>query len=742
MFQPAGVLLVLTEREKEHVGVRDRGSGQATVNMMWTVLTNSCKNRGRAQGNIIVRFKEVNASKDEVTLQFKASNLDKKDFFGKSDPFLRLHRVNDDQSHDFIGAFSTTLNELSRGAVEANIFPVINPKKQAKKKNYKDSGQIQVLRCTIQQHQSFLDYIKGGLQMQFMVAIDFTASNGNPTHPSSLHYIHPQQPNQYVAAIKAIGEIIQDYNSKKMFPVLGFGAKLPDGQVSHDFAVNFNPQNPCVQGVDGILQAYQAALSRIQLHSPTNFSPVINLLSRYASEARDGSTYFTLLIITDGEITDMQQTKNAIVMASSLPMSIIIVGVGNAEFDAMEILDSDNCLLTDSNGRGAERDIVQFVPFRDFLGGRFGNNIESSKAALAKEVLAKIPDQVLEYMRNYFLVQLVARTFINIFQQLTTCTLNPATQALIELIFDKDMFEDAMRRFDIDLNKMSFEKLNRKDIEKGFKILDKLKEALERKDTLEELSILSSEFYDVIPRNFGTRKKPVINNTVFFQKEYDTLGDLEDIQIAQSILNEKPEQQARQIRGLIIERYFNETKPTNSWQNLVLQEIWKVDREGEEERFLAHDGIMDRKLLWYGTDMALVAAILKNGFCIKTHSSGRGGRSIHFVSESDKSSGYVRPFGNKGLMFLTEVAIGKQWKIYKESRNLMHPPEGYDSVLACGIQEPDPAFDTVITLDGKQVVVPQAKPRPTGNHSVFYQSEYLIYKESQTRIRYLLLIDF
>lgn len=65
-----------------------------------------------------------------------------------------------------------------------------------------------------------------------------------------------------------------------------------------------------------------------------------------------------------------------------------------------------------------------------------------------------------------------------------------------------------------------------------------------------------------------------------------------------------------------------------------------LDFDFQAERFLAHDGIMDRKLLWYGTDMALVAAILKNGFCIKTHSSGRGGRSIHFVSESDKSSGY------------------------------------------------------------------------------------------------------
>lgn len=48
------------------------------------------------------------------------------------------------------------------------------------------------------------------------------------------------------------------------------------------------------------------------------------LLFRYASEARDGSTYFTLLIITDGEITDMQQTKNAIVMVTWFMLSVDI----------------------------------------------------------------------------------------------------------------------------------------------------------------------------------------------------------------------------------------------------------------------------------------------------------------------------------------------------------------------------------------------------------------------------------
>ena len=47
--------------------------------------------------------------------------------------------------------------------------------------------------------------------------------------------------------------------------------------------------------------------------------------------------YTLLLIITDGVITDLEATKTAIVAASDLPLSIIIIGVGDADFSAMVI---------------------------------------------------------------------------------------------------------------------------------------------------------------------------------------------------------------------------------------------------------------------------------------------------------------------------------------------------------------------------------------------------------------------
>ena len=77
--------------------------------------------------------------------------------------------------------------------------------------------------------------------------------------------------------------------------------------------------------------------------------------------------YQVLLILTDGEIHDMDRTVDLIVSNSNLPLSIIIVGIGNAEFTNMNILDGDNGLF-DSKGRRANRDIVQFVPFNQVAG--------------------------------------------------------------------------------------------------------------------------------------------------------------------------------------------------------------------------------------------------------------------------------------------------------------------------------------------------------------------------------------
>lgn len=80
----------------------------------------------------------------------------------------------------------------------------------------------------------------------------------------------------------------------------------------------------------------------------------------------------------------MEATTTSIVAASRLPLSIIIIGIGNADFTNMEILDGDKGLV-DSSGRKAERDLVQFVPYNDF---------KNDPAALARTVLEELPDQV------------------------------------------------------------------------------------------------------------------------------------------------------------------------------------------------------------------------------------------------------------------------------------------------------------------------------------------------------------
>ena len=59
------------------------------------------------------------------------------------------------------------------------------------------------------------------------------------------------------------------------------------------------------------------------------------------------------LIITDGAIGDMSPTKDLIIEGSHLPLSIIIVGVGDGPFGSMDELDSDDSLLKGSSGKRA-----------------------------------------------------------------------------------------------------------------------------------------------------------------------------------------------------------------------------------------------------------------------------------------------------------------------------------------------------------------------------------------------------
>ena len=95
--------------------------------------------------------------------------------------------------------------------------------------------------------------------------------------------------------------------------------------------------------------------------------------------------YSVLLILTDGTVHDMVDTIELICLLADYPCSIIIVGVGDADFSGMEILDSDTGYIRNSSGQEASRDIVQFVEFKSC----------NQQGDLAQEVLSEVPEQFL-----------------------------------------------------------------------------------------------------------------------------------------------------------------------------------------------------------------------------------------------------------------------------------------------------------------------------------------------------------
>lgn len=258
-------------------------------------------------------------------------------------------------------------------------------------------GELVLEFINLEEKYSFLDYIFGGCEVSLVIGIDFTASNGNINSPNSLHFFTEDQPNEYMQAIQAVGSILQYYDSDKKIPVFGFGGKLPPSYsvISHCFALNGDIFDPEVNGIEEVLQLYKRKVHEIPFHGPTVFSEVIRTASLYASAAdasQEHQQYFILLIITDGVINDVGRTVDAITYASDLPISVIIVGVGDADFSLMEFFDADEePLFSKQLLRSPSRDIVQFVPFAQFRG---------NPTELAREVLCEVPTQLLEFMKS------------------------------------------------------------------------------------------------------------------------------------------------------------------------------------------------------------------------------------------------------------------------------------------------------------------------------------------------------
>jgi len=425
-------------KDFDYIGSFETTLGKIMGAKKQTIIGDLVDTHKKNAGKIVLRGEKLGLSQNLICWQWSGLKLMNTDgWFGKSDPLLRFFKQRNDgewlQVHEsevimdnlnpiwklfeikedklsggdhtkpikvecwdweksgkyqYIGTCEITIDRLKRGERE---FVLENAKKKKK------TGTLKLLSFSVIERPSFLQFIQGGEQLNVVVAVDFTGSNGHPSQPSSLHarFLNGQ-PNQYQKAITAVSQILLNYDYDQKVPVFGFGGKpqfptLRVGGVSHCFPCNGDLNNAEVDGLDGILAAYDHSLNHVELSGPTYFAPLLNETIKLCQthKMQETGVYTILLILTDGEIHDMDQTIDAICNSSHLPLSIIIVGVGNADFGKMEVLDGDDGLYG-SKGQKAQRDLVQFVPFRHFNGDMI---------QLAQRVLAEVPDQLVDYMR-------------------------------------------------------------------------------------------------------------------------------------------------------------------------------------------------------------------------------------------------------------------------------------------------------------------------------------------------------
>jgi hypothetical protein len=176
------------------------------------------------------------------------------------------------------------------------------------------------------------------------------------------------------------------YDSDQKFPVYGFGAKY-SGVVRHCFECGGAPEH---HGVAGVLAAYKKTFSSgLIMSGPTVFTEVLETVAARATSCQDAAfergeqCYTVLLILTDGAVSDVQATSECFQKVSQAPLSVVIVGIGSADFGAMRFLD-------DYSGSG-KRDIAQFVEF---------SKCKHSSQMLTAQTLDEIPGQLTGYFKS------------------------------------------------------------------------------------------------------------------------------------------------------------------------------------------------------------------------------------------------------------------------------------------------------------------------------------------------------
>ncbi|XP_056599871.1 poly [ADP-ribose] polymerase 2 [Triplophysa dalaica] len=346
------------------------------------------------------------------------------------------------------------------------------------------------------------------------------------------------------------------------------------------------------------------------------------------------------------------------------------------------------------------------------------------------------------------------------------CQLNSKVQSLLELICDLKAMEECVLEMKFDIKKAPLGKLTSEQIRAGYASLKKIEECLKKKGRNNQLVEACNEFYTRIPHDFGLRTPPIIGSEEELKEKIALLEALSDIQIAvkmvQSSIQSDEHPLDRQYQSLkcqlqpldsdsneykVIEKYLQSTHaPTHSDYTMTIMDVFAVEREGEKDDF--HSQLDNRMLLWHGSRLSNWVGILSQGLRVAPPEAPitgyMFGKGIYFADMSSKSANYcfANQKNNQGLLLLSEVALGDINELLDANYNADQLLSGKHSTKGLGQTAPNP--NNHVTLDG--ATVPMGPSGMTGvgqkgGYSLMY-NEYIVYNPAQTRMKYLLRVQF
>ena len=304
-----------------------------------------------------------------------------------------------------------------------------------------------------------------------------------------------------------------------------------------------------------------------------------------------------------------------------------------------------------------------------------------------------------------------------------------------------------------------------------FQTKDDMQETLWRS----KLAAKSTLFYTKIP----SRHTSVIDTKKSVQEKLALLDILEDVLTASTLTDEQDDDKDTSEISAKYRALGCKLEPLDK-SNPVLAEIetalkntskkhvsspaythsicnvFEVIRPNQEERgelqaSKKRRGRRNRRLLFHGAPMGVVASILKSGLRIMPGSGGRLGKGIYLADMAAKSGAYARPtVDGLACLFLCEAECGRPFIVTCDSNEAMSrksPPKNFQSVQAHGYYVPDSKGDITMSFGSNQVTFCTGEPtmrQPLDSDKRrldFAHNEYVLYKEKKVRLRYVILVD-